>query len=92
LFCDEEQQAKATRDPVAPAERSESAQHKVRTRTLDDGTPVHSFTTLLKSLSTIVRNTCRISASGCAGHVFHTVTTPSAQQQRAYELLRSISV
>ena len=90
LFCDEDQRAKATRDPVAPAERSASAQRKALTHTLDDGTPTHSFATLLKSLSTIVRNTCRIPASNCAGHVFYTVTTPSAQQQRAYDLLRSI--
>ena len=92
LFCDEDQEAKATRDPVAPAERSAAAQRKAQTHTLDDGTPAHSFTTLLKSLSALVRNTCRIPASGCAEHVFHTVTTPSAQQQRAYELLRGIKV
>ena len=64
LFCDEDQQAKATRDPVAPAERSASANHKAATHRLHDGTQVHSFTTLLKHLSTIVRNTCRIPGNG----------------------------
>ena len=60
LFCDEDQPAKATRDPVAPAERSESARRKAHTHTLEDGAQVHSFSTLLKRLSAIVRNTCRI--------------------------------
>ena len=43
LFCDEDQPAKATRDPVAPAERSESARRKAHTHTLEDGAQVHSF-------------------------------------------------
>src|SRR5881397_337439 len=59
LFCDEDQQAKQTRDPVAPAKRSKEALRKVHTHTLDDGTEAQSFRTLLESLSTIVRNVCR---------------------------------
>ena len=47
LFADPEQQAKAMRDPVAPAKRSQAALDKVASRQLDDGTPVHSFRTLL---------------------------------------------
>jgi transposase len=47
LFADEEQAAKAQRDPVAPARRSASALRKVSNRTLDDGTCVHSFHSLL---------------------------------------------
>jgi hypothetical protein len=54
LFSDEEQAAKLTRDPVAPAQRSAAALRKVHTKVLDDGTPVHSFATLLKDLSRIV--------------------------------------
>ena len=56
LFADEDRAAKATRDPVAPAMRSQQAAHKAHTHTLSDGTPAHSFRTLLDELSTIVRN------------------------------------
>ncbi len=63
MFADEDQVAKLTRDPVAPARRSEAAMKKVASRTLDDGTPVHSFKTLMQDLQTIVRNTCRTSKS-----------------------------
>ena len=92
LFCDEDQQAKASRDPVAPAERSASALRKVDTRTLDDGTEAHSFRTLLQSLSTIVRNVCRLPGSGPNAPTFDVLTTPDAKQQRAYDLLETIQV
>jgi hypothetical protein len=39
VFADIDQQAKLTRDPVAPAQRSAAALAKVATHTLDDGTP-----------------------------------------------------
>ncbi|MFH1842674.1 MAG: IS1634 family transposase [bacterium] len=35
LFCDEDQEAKKTRDPVAPAKRSEAALNKVHSKVLD---------------------------------------------------------
>jgi transposase len=90
LFCDEDQQGKATRDPVAPAKRSEAALRKVHARTLDDGTQAHSFRTLLKCLSAIVRNICRTPGSGPDAPTFDVVTTPDAKQQRAFDLLESI--
>jgi transposase len=92
LFCDEDQQAKATRDPVAPARRSEAALRKVHSKTLDDGSPVHSFHTLLRLLSGIVRNVCRIPGAPPDAPTFDVVTTPSAKQQRAYQLLEGIEV
>ncbi len=93
LFCDEDQQAKNTRDPVAPAKRSNAALDKVHSKVLDDGTPVHSFQTLLKDLSSIVSNTCRRPGASTAGEpTFNLVTTPSPTQQRAYDLLKSIEV
>ena len=55
LFSDEDLEAKTTRDPVAPARRSEAAEHKALSRTLEDGSQVHSFRTLLKLLSGIVQ-------------------------------------
>jgi transposase len=92
LFSDEDQQAKLTRDPVAPAERSPSALHKAATHTLDDGTEVHSFRTLLKELSTIVRNVCRRKQSADNEPTFAMVTTANAKQQRALDLLEAITV
>ena len=59
MFADTDQQAKARRDPVAPAKRSAATLLKVASHTLEDGTPAHSFATLLAELATIVRNTCR---------------------------------
>lgn len=93
LFCDEDQQAKNTRDPVAPAKRSSAALDKVHAKVLDDGTPVHSFQTLLKDLSSIVSNACRRPGASTAGEpTFEVVTTPNSTQQRAYNLLKSIHV
>src|SRR6266849_8160953 len=93
LFCDEDQQAKNTRDPVAPATRSSAALDKVHAKVLDDGTPVHSFQTLLKELSSIVSNACRRPGASTAGEpTFEVVTTPNSTQQRAYDLLKSIHV
>jgi len=92
LFCDEDLQAKATQDPVAPAERSESALHKVHSKTLDDDSEVHSFHTLLKHLSGIVRNVCRIPGAPPDAPTFDVVTIPSAKQRRAYQLLEAIHV
>jgi transposase len=91
LFCDEDQQAKNTRDPVAPAKRSHAALDKVHAKILDDGTAVHSFQTLLKELSSIVSNTCRRPGAPTAGEpTFEVVTTPNSTHQRAYDLLKSI--
>jgi hypothetical protein len=59
MFADTDHQAKATRDPVAPATRSKAALAKAGRHTLEDGTPAHSFSTLMAELVTIVRNTCR---------------------------------
>ncbi len=92
LFCDEDQHAKTTRDAVAPATRSEAALRKVHSRTLDDGSEVHSFHTLLTLLSGIVRNVCRVPGAPSDAPTFDVVTTPSATQQRAYQLLNTIAV
>ena len=91
LFSDEDQAAKQTRDPVAPAKRSAAALRKVHTKVLDDGTPVHSFSTLLKDLSRIVRNVCRPRGAEPEAPTFEIVTTPHPAQQRAYDLLKTIA-
>lgn len=92
MFADTDRQAKATRDPVAPAKRSPAALAKVASHTLEDGTPAHSFSTLLAELATIVRNTCRTPNAGIDAPTFDLLTTPNAQQQRALELLQKITV
>ena len=92
LFADEDQAAKATRDPVAPAMRSEPAERKAQTHSLSDGTPAHSFRTLLDELSTIVRNTCRTTTDFAQAPTFTIVTQPDAVQQRALTLLETITV
>jgi len=92
LFADTEQQAKATRDPVAPAKRSKAALAKAARHTLDDGTPAHSFRTLLEELGTVVRNTCRTRGSSDDAPRFEIVTTASPKQARATELLQAITL
>jgi transposase len=90
MFADTEQQAKATRDPVAPAQRSKAALAKAARHTLEDGTPVHSFSTLMAELATIVRNTCRTPNTAPDAPTFEVLTTPNAQQQRAFNLIQQI--
>ena len=92
MFADVDQQAKTTRDPVAPAKRSAAAQRKASTHRLDDETPAHSFATLLAELSTIVRNTCRTPGQGDDAPTFDLLTTPNEKQRQALDLLQSIRV
>ena len=90
MFADTDQAAKATRDPVAPAVRSKAALRKASSGTLDDGTPAHSFATLLAELGCLVRNTCRAPHAGPEAPTFEVLTMPNAKQQRALELIRQI--
>jgi hypothetical protein len=85
MFADTDQQAKTTRDPVAPAKRSRAALAKAARHTLDDGTPSHSFATLLAELATIVRNTCRTPHTRHDAPTFEILTTPNTKQQRALD-------
>ena len=90
LYADEEQEAKASRDPVAPAKRSDSAMQKVHTKRLDDGSRVHSFRSLLVHLRAIVRVTCRCSGEENKSSTFTMDTTPNPKQQKAFDLLQTI--
>jgi transposase len=92
MFADEDQHAKQTRDPVAPARRSAKALRKVHTRHLDDGSPTHSFSTLLDELATITRNTCRAADAGQAAPSFQLLTTPNPKQVQALELINTIQL
>ncbi len=92
IFCDEDQATKLTRAPVAPAKRSNSALKKVQTHTLEDGTPTHSFQTLMTELQGIVRNTCRTLGSAADTPTFEILTTPNSKQKRALELIAQIKM
>jgi transposase len=84
LFDDENPEAaQQLRDTVVrPAQRSPKAQRKARTKRTDDGLPVHSFQTLLQDLQTITNNQVKM-----ADQAFEMSTTPTALQQRAFDLL-----
>ena len=90
MFADTDQAAKATRDPVAAAERSELALEKLASRKIDDGSPAHSFITLMSELGSIVRNTCRTPNNGPDAPTFDIVTTPNATQRHALDLIKQI--
>ena len=92
LFADEDQEAKKTRDPVAPAKRSEKAMEKVHGKKLDDGSEVHSFRTLLHHMSTITRDLCRQHSDGDSSHTFTIDTTPNEKQRRVLDLLGQIKM
>jgi hypothetical protein len=92
LVADSDQEANALRDPVAPATRSMAALTKVARHTLTDGTPAHSFSTLLAELATIVRNTCHIPMAGPHAPTFEVVTNPNSKQKRALDLIQQITL
>ena len=89
MFADEDQAVKRVRDPVAPAKRSAAAERKAASRELEDGTPAHSFGTLIAELATIVRNTCQ-TPNAAQSASFDIVTRSNPKQQRALELLQTI--
>jgi len=64
-------------DGARRPQRSAAALRKSARHTLDDGTPVHSFSTLIANLSTIVRNTFRTPSVGPDAPTFDVVTTPN---------------
>ena len=70
---------------VAKAQRSPSAIDKQTRGTTPDGLPVHSFQSLLADLATLVRNT--VTTANVNSHEFILLTTPTAIQQKALNLL-----
>jgi len=91
MFADTDQDAKAARDPVAPAKRSAAAQDKASSHTLADGTPAHSFSTLMQELATVVRNTCRTPEAASDAPTFDVITTAQPLHQRALALAQAIT-
>ena len=92
LFADNELAERTrTRDPVAPAEPSASAKRQRATRRAEDGTPLHSFRTLLEDLANVTRNVCHAKGQeGSRQSEFELDTQPSKAQERAMELLKGI--
>jgi len=87
LFDDHDKAAgeKLRSSIVAPARRSPRAESKAVTRKTEDGLVVESFQSLLSDLATIVKNVNRPKIA--AGAEFETITIPTSQQQRAFDLL-----
>ena len=77
LFRDE--QPPLQDDPVAPARPSAAARRKASTQQLDDGSPVHSFPTLLRSLATICRN--QVVPTGLPDESAFEITTEATELQ-----------
>jgi transposase len=88
LFHDDElDDDRWTRDPVAKAHPSPSAQHKKATRTTNDGWPIHSFQTLLDELATRCKNTCRAGHDANATR-FNQTTELTPFQRHVHVLLK----
>jgi hypothetical protein len=88
LFTDDDDKqaaAAAGPSPVAPAARSPRALAKAATKQTPGDLPVHSFATLLADLGTICLNTIAPADPALPG--FRLVTTPTALQRQALELL-----
>ena len=90
LFADEDQPRLAVRDPVAPATRSDAALEKIGSKQLQDGTPAHSFRTLLNELGTIVQNTCLRKLAAQNEPIFEIETTPNTKQREALKRIDEI--
>jgi transposase len=71
---------------VAPARRSLAAEAKACSKVGEDGTPVHSFRTLLSDLATIVKNTVEMKNEHRSAR-FNKITQPTSSQQKAFNLL-----
>ncbi len=89
LFHDEfKQEAQKDRSSVvAPAKRSEAAKAKDASKLTTNGNPVHSFATMLRDLSTIVRSEIQPNVKGAG--TYAKITRPTPLQEK---ILRSLDV
>jgi Transposase DDE domain len=92
LFEDEElQEDRKSRDPVAPAQPSQSAKEKKAGRKTPDGFSIHSFSTLFKEMATRCKNRCRLENEPDAP-TFTRLTEPTPYQEKVYKLLEEYPV
>ena len=87
LFDDTDKAAAETlrKSVVAQAQRSPAAVKKQTTGLTEDGTPVHSFRSLLADLATLARNT--IITAITPNYPLTVLTRPTSIQQKAFDLL-----
>jgi hypothetical protein len=81
-YTDEEPPVQA--DPVAPAERSASAEAKARRQHDEHGRPYLSYQGLLDHLGTLTRNELRFAGTPAAVPV---LTGPTSRQKEAFDLI-----
>ena len=74
----------ARTNPVAPAQRSRTAQTKAARKTDNHNQPLHDFRGLLTHLATLTRNDIRY---GHDGPLVPTLAEPTALQRHAFTLL-----
>jgi hypothetical protein len=85
-FTDENRPTSDERDsPVAPAQRSESADLKAASKTTTDQLPAMSFNNLLTHLGTLTRNQIQVTDQDD----FDLLADPTDIQRRAFELLNT---
>jgi hypothetical protein len=75
----------ARSSPVASAVRSTAAHSKASRKRTESGQPVHSFSTLLKDLATIVLND--VQPLDPEARPFQVITKPTELQTQAFHLL-----
>lgn len=73
-------------DPVAAAQRSAAAAAKASRRRLADGTPAHSFRTLLEHLASLTRNQVHLLQQPYPVTT-ELLATPTPLQRRAFDLV-----
>jgi hypothetical protein len=84
-YTDEEPPAQA--DPVAPAQRSASAEAKARQQHDEHGRPYLSYQGLLDHLATLTRNELRFHGTPAAIPV---LTDPTTRQKEAFDLIGAV--
>jgi hypothetical protein len=85
-LCFADEQPPQRSDPVKRAQRSVEATAKASRRQLPDGTPTHSFRTLLEHLATLTRN--QVHFTGQPHPVItELLATPTPTQRRAFDLI-----
>jgi transposase len=88
LYEDEElDEQRRSRDPVKPAEASESAQAKKKTHKTAEGLVAHDFRSLLAHLGTRSRVTYQVAAEG-SNATFQQISQPDQIQAEALRLLQ----
>jgi transposase len=92
LFVDEDLDVeRLSRDPVAPAQPSETVAKKKKTKVNKNGTIVHSFRTLIAEMGTICKNICS-TKSNSENQTFTLFTKASEFQDKVFEMLKMYPV